>query len=84
MSALSEIFVPAIRQFKPELNIVASGYDANAYDPLARILLYSDTYRQMTKLVRDIAEELCDNKLVLVHEGGYSEFYVPFCGLVTI
>jgi len=26
------------------------------------------------------AAELCGGKLVLVHEGGYSEPYVPFCG----
>ena len=27
---------------------------------------------------------LCDGRLVLVHEGGYSEVYVPFCGHATI
>jgi acetoin utilization deacetylase AcuC-like enzyme len=26
------------------------------------------------------AQELCGGRLVLVHEGGYSEVYVPFCG----
>jgi acetoin utilization deacetylase AcuC-like enzyme len=26
------------------------------------------------------ADTLCGGKLVLVHEGGYSEVYVPFCG----
>lgn len=30
------------------------------------------------------AKSLCDGKLVLVHEGGYSEVYVPFCGHATI
>ena len=31
-----------------------------------------------------MAEKLCDGRLVLVHEGGYSEVYVPFCGHATI
>jgi acetoin utilization deacetylase AcuC-like enzyme len=26
------------------------------------------------------AKDLCGGRLVLVHEGGYSEVYVPFCG----
>lgn len=84
LDALSEIALPAIRQFNPDLIIVACGYDANAYDPLARILLHSETFRQMTKLTKNLAEEICDGKLVLVHEGGYAEFYVPFCGVATI
>ncbi len=53
-------------------------------DPLARMLATADTFRQMTLRIKDAAERLCDGKLVLVHEGGYSEVYVPFCGHATI
>ena len=28
----------------------------------------------------EAAQTLCAGRLVLVHEGGYSEVYVPFCG----
>ena len=34
----------------------------------------------MTRQVMDAAARLCSDRLVLVHEGGYSEVYVPFCG----
>ncbi len=34
--------------------------------------------------IKASAEELCSGRLVLVHEGGYSEVYVPFCGHATI
>ena len=60
--------------------VVASGLDANAVDPLARMLLHSDSFRQMTTMIKDAAARLCDGRLVIVHEGGYSEAYVPFCG----
>lgn len=33
---------------------------------------------------REAAERHCRGRLVLVHEGGYAEAYVPFCGLATI
>ena len=38
----------------------------------------------MTELVMEAASDLCDGKVVLVHEGGYSEAYVPFCGHAAI
>lgn len=82
--AMERIVVPALERFEPELIIVACGYDANAVDPLARMLLHSDSFREMTRLMREAAERLCRGRLVLVHEGGYSEAYVPFCGLATI
>ena len=44
----------------------------------------ADTYRQMTHKIKDLAAEVCDGKLVLVHEGGYSEVYVPFCAHAAI
>ncbi|WP_095156794.1 class II histone deacetylase [Pseudomonas sp. Irchel 3E13] len=84
LHAMQRIVIPALERFEPELIIVACGYDANAVDPLARMLLHSDSFRQMTRLVREAAERLCQGRLVLVHEGGYSEAYVPFCGLAAI
>lgn len=82
--AMERIVIPALERFEPELIMVACGYDANAVDPLARMLLHSDSFRQMTRSVRKAAEQLCQGRLVLVHEGGYSEAYVPFCGLATV
>lgn len=82
--AMDTLVIPAIERFKPDLIVVACGYDANAVDPLARMVLHSDTFREMTNLVRSASERLCDGRLVMVHEGGYAESYVPFCGLATI
>ena len=38
----------------------------------------------MTRLLMDAADRLCDGRIVMVHEGGYSESYVPYCGLAVI
>lgn len=84
LHAMTRIVVPALERFQPELIIVACGYDANAVDPLARMLLHSESFRLMTRVVRQAADRLCQGRLVLVHEGGYSEAYVPFCGLATV
>lgn len=84
LQAMDEIVVPAITAFEPELIVVACGFDANAVDPLARMQLHSDSFRAMTACVRQLAERVCGGRLVLVHEGGYAESYVPFCGLAVI
>ncbi|WP_293935259.1 class II histone deacetylase [Iodobacter sp.] len=82
--AMERLVVPALDRFKPQLIVVACGYDANAVDPLARMLAHSETFRLMTKLSAEVAERHADGRLVLVHEGGYSDAYVPFCGLAVL
>lgn len=82
--AMQRIIVPALERFRPELIVVACGFDANGVDPLARMLAHSETFRALTRSVREAAERLCDGRLVLVHEGGYAEAYVPFCGHAVI
>jgi acetoin utilization deacetylase AcuC-like enzyme len=84
LHAMDKIVLPALHNFKPDVIIVACGFDAGAFDPLSRMLATADTFRQMTKQVMGAADSLCDGKLLLVHEGGYSEAYVPFCGHAVI
>lgn len=77
---IERIVQPALADFRPDVIIVACGFDASAFDPLAHMLCTADTYRTMTAQMMQSAKHLCEGKLVLVHEGGYSEAYVPFCG----
>ena len=77
---MERVVLPALDRFRPEVIIIACGFDAAAVDPLGRMLCTADTFRQMTRAVMDAADRLCGGRLVLVHEGGYSEVYVPFCG----
>ncbi|THH36578.1 class II histone deacetylase [Aliishimia ponticola] len=84
LHAMDNVVIPAITAFKPDLIVVACGFDASVIDPLSTMLATADTFRQMTTRIKTLAEKLCDGKLVLVHEGGYSEVYVPFCGHATL
>jgi acetoin utilization deacetylase AcuC-like enzyme len=84
MQVMERIVQPALERFKPDLIVVACGYDAAAIDPLSRMFATAQTFSAMTAAIKASAAELCDGRLVLVHEGGYSEVYVPFCGHATI
>ncbi len=84
LACIDEIVRPALERFAPDLIVVACGFDASATDPLARMLATAETFREMTLRMKALAADLCGGRLVLVHEGGYSEVYVPFCGHATL
>jgi acetoin utilization deacetylase AcuC-like enzyme len=84
VDAMERLVLPALRRYKPELIVVASGLDANGLDPLARMLLHSESFRWMMERILTAADELCQGRVVVEHEGGYSESYVPFCGHALI
>ena len=83
-STIERIVTPAIRSFQPEIILVPCGFDASVYDPLGRMLLTSESYRQLTQMLLELANDVCEGKIVFSHEGGYSKRYVPFCGLATL
>jgi acetoin utilization deacetylase AcuC-like enzyme len=67
----SEIVIPVLRQFDPDLLLVSAGFDAHERDPLAGMRLTSAAFGAMTAELRRVAEDCCDGRLVLVTEGGY-------------
>jgi acetoin utilization deacetylase AcuC-like enzyme len=84
VETIRQVVVPALRRFRPDVIMVASGLDACSYDPLARMMCHSGTYREMAALLKTAAEELCGGRLVACHEGGYSSFYAPWCALAVV
>jgi acetoin utilization deacetylase AcuC-like enzyme len=83
LEVIDRVVVPALEKFGPELVVIASGFDANAFDPLGRMLCTSDTYREMTRRLKTAADGLCGGKLVVCQEGGYSPAYMPYCALAV-
>ncbi|MEZ4655964.1 MAG: class II histone deacetylase [Caldilineaceae bacterium] len=84
LTAFERVVLPALAEYRPQLIVVASGFDASAMDPLGQMMCHSETYRALTQMVMTAADELCGGKLVMSHEGGYSPIYVPFCGLAVL
>ncbi len=84
LAAFESVIVPAVERFKPELILVACGFDAAASDPLGRMLCHSGTFRAMTDCVLALAKAFSSDRLVLCQEGGYSPTYAPFCGLAVV
>jgi len=77
--AFEQLVMPAVEDFQPELILVSAGQDASIFDPLARMMMSAEGYRKLTQMVMVLADRFADSRLVCLHEGGYSEEYVPFC-----
>jgi acetoin utilization deacetylase AcuC-like enzyme len=82
--AMDEVVVPALDAFAPDLILVASGFDAGVLDPLGRQMLAASSFAEMTARVMAAADRLCDGRIAVSHEGGYSPQYVPWCGLAVL
>ena len=80
----SRSVVPIIRQFRPGLIVGACGSDASAFDPNGRQNVSMAGFRRIGQLVGELAEELCEGRLVLVQEGGYGRTYSGYCLHATL
>ena len=84
LAAYERVVLPALYRFQPEFIVAPSGFDGGFFDPLGRMMASSETYREMTRLLKAAADDLCGGRLFMTHEGGYSAAYVPFIGLAVI
>jgi acetoin utilization deacetylase AcuC-like enzyme len=84
IEAFRRVVMPALERYRPEMIVVPSGFDASGVDPLGRMMVSSEGYRAMTRMLMEAADRLCGGRLVMSHEGGYSASYAPYCGLAVL
>ncbi len=70
---------PILKQFKPELIIIAMGFDFHFSDPIGNGFLTTSSYYHFASLVKEVAEEICNGKVCFILEGGYGLQALPFC-----
>jgi acetoin utilization deacetylase AcuC-like enzyme len=83
-AAFEQLVVPIGLRYRPQLVIISAGQDANWLDPLAQMMVTQSGFRKMSELVMGLAEEICEGRLVMLQEGGYSAAYVPYCTVAAI
>ena len=60
-----------LKDFKPEFILLSSGFDAHTQDPLAQVNLKSKDFYEITKRIVNVANNICNGKIVSILEGGY-------------
>jgi acetoin utilization deacetylase AcuC-like enzyme len=72
LRAFSEVLVPVARRFQPQLILVSAGFDAHWADYLAMMRASVKGFAQMVMILKELATELCQGRLVFTLEGGYN------------
>jgi acetoin utilization deacetylase AcuC-like enzyme len=71
LDAFKTKLVPAARAFKPDLILISAGFDGMRNDVLGQFDITPEGFAAMTRVVVDLANELCQGRIVSVLEGGY-------------
>jgi acetoin utilization deacetylase AcuC-like enzyme len=58
-------------RIRPQLVLISAGFDAHQDDPIGSLGLETDDFRELTKLVRNVAEVHAGGRMVSLLEGGY-------------
>jgi len=67
----TQLILPRLREFRPDLLLLSAGFDAHARDPLAQLRLQTDDFAWVTRELLGVADECCRGRVVSVLEGGY-------------
>ena len=70
--AVSEGWIPALEEFKPELILFSAGFDAHAEDDMAMLQLHDADYGWVTEQVKAVADRHAGGRMVSMLEGGYA------------
>ena len=72
LRAFEEVLAPVARRFQPQLILVSAGFDAHWADHLATMKATITGFAQMARILKELAAELCQGRLVFALEGGYN------------
>src|SRR5712691_4779902 len=74
-----QVMAPAADRFIPQLILVSAGFDAHWKDPLGGMYLSTAGFAKLTGIIIELAQTLCNGRLVLVQEGGYDLLAMAGC-----
>ena len=71
-AAMSEIVLPRLAQFRPQLVMISAGFDAHRLDPLASLNFGAEDFAWATRELVAVANAHAQGRVVSSLEGGYS------------
>ena len=72
LAIYQEILVPIAESLKPQLILVSAGFDTHVDDPLGQMRITAEGYGKLTAVLKQIAENHCEGKILHFLEGGYN------------
>jgi acetoin utilization deacetylase AcuC-like enzyme len=83
-AVMSELILPILERFAPEMLLVSIGFDAHWRDPLGSLQLSASAFRDLLAELVAFADRHCSGKLALFLEGGYDLQAAAACALASV
>lgn len=71
LRSFSETLKEKMELFQPDLVLISAGFDAHERDPLGHFNLKDEDYFELSKILKAIADQYAQGRLISVLEGGY-------------
>lgn len=69
---VTEVWMPRLREFAPEIIFISAGFDAHYEDDMASLGLVESDYAWVTEQLKQLAAEHSGGRIVSMLEGGYA------------
>ncbi|WP_028580642.1 histone deacetylase family protein [Desulfogranum japonicum] len=79
-----KVLSSVVEQYLPQIILVSAGYDAHKEETISKTLLSTSWFASITSLLKILAKDACDNRLLFVLEGGYNPTSLQQAVLATI
>jgi acetoin utilization deacetylase AcuC-like enzyme len=70
--AVTDVWLPALEDFQPELILFSAGFDAHVEDDMAMLRFVDSDYAWVTSQVKEATKRSTGGRIVSMLEGGYS------------
>lgn len=81
---MSQMILPLLERFRPEMILVSFGFDPHWRDPLGHLLLSASGYYNLIASLVQLADTHCEGKIALFLEGGYDLEAGAACGQAVV
>ncbi len=71
-AAVTNHWLPALTDFRPQLILVSAGFDAHREDDMGGLALQESDYFWVTEKLNEIASQYANDRIVSALEGGYA------------
>jgi len=71
-AAISDMWLPRLEEFKPQMLFISAGFDAHREDDLGQLGLVEADYAWITQRLMEVAERHAQGRIVSCLEGGYN------------
>ena len=69
--AVKTILTPIVRQYNPQFVLVSAGFDSYYRDMIGELSLSAHIFLPVFRTILDLAQRICEDRIVAVLEGGY-------------